>query len=72
MAEAPFIATPLADLDTQRSFARSSYDESGIFTPVSLKFAFVTVLLWGSMLTLCALSWVGAFTIGVRFVEWMR
>lgn len=63
---------PSASLNKTPPFALAPHGAEGIFIPTSVKFAFVTVLLWGSMLTLCALSWVGAFTIGVRLIEWMR
>lgn len=72
MAEAPLIATPLADLDTQRPYR--SPDEilgGAFFIPTSVKFFAVTALLWVGIIAGSVCAWVGAFKIGAMIAGWL-
>lgn len=64
--------TDFGTLNKPRPFAASSHDESGnFFASTHAKHLFVGSLLWLSLTALALTSWVGAWSLAVRFSHWM-
>ena len=68
-----FFAQPNPATDLSNRLPLSSRREigGGLFIPTSVKFAFVTFLLWTGLIGVCASAWIGAFAIGAAFARWM-